>query len=157
MEHYRHLARTAAVFLGATGLLVGGGALLSCVGLAWRAAPSAVLFGVMLVSGWIGLLFTMDCLLPMEWPSMGVVLRRTIKGVLLFLAVLVLLLVLWLGPILMMFGYGDTERVVDYRGQTMLEVDDGFMDPHFSYYVYHGPLVRGTERIYDDYEPLHDK
>ena len=27
-----------------------------------------------------------------------------------------------------------------------LGVSDGFMDSHWSYYVYHGPLVRGRER-----------
>lgn len=153
-EHYKHLARTAVVFLGAAGLLMGGDFLLNRFGLAWRSGPSAVLFGVMIVSGWIGLIFIMACLLPRPWPLMGVVLRRTVKGALLFLAVLVLLVVLWLGPILMMFAFGDTEKVVEYRGQTLLEVDDGFMDPHWSYYVYHGPLVRGKKQIYDDYSPL---
>ena len=54
----------------------------------------------------------------------------------------------------MMFAFGDTEKVVEYQGQTLVEVDDGFMDPHWSYYVYHGPLVRGRERVYEDYEPL---
>lgn len=151
-EHYKHLLRTAAVFLGATALLTGGGSLLSCFGLAWRSGPSAVLLGVMAVSGWIGLIFIMACLLPRPWPLVGAVLRRAVKGALLFLAVLVV--VLWLGPILVMFAFGDTEKVVEYRGQTLLEVDDGFMDPHWSYYVYHGPLVRGTERLYDSYEPL---
>lgn len=151
-EHYKHLVRTAAVFLGATALLTGGGFPLNCFGLVWRSGPAAVLFGVMVVSGWIGLLLVMACLLPRPWPLMGAVLRRTIKGTLLFLAALVLLVVLWLGPILMMFAFGDTEKVVEYRGQTLLEVDDGFLDPHYSYYAYHGPLFRGTERIYDGYE-----
>ena len=153
-EHYKHLVRTAAVFLGAAGLLTGGGAVLGLFGLAWRSGPSVVLFGVMLVSGWIGVALTMACLLPRQWPVVGVVLRRAVKGGLQFLAVLVLLVSLWQGPFLMMFAFGDMERVVEYQGQTLLEVDDGFMDPHWSYYVYHGPLVRGKERVYDEYSPL---
>ena len=153
-EHYKHLVRTAAVFLGAAGLLTGGGAVLGLFGLAWRSGPSVALFGVMLVSSWIGVVLTVICLLPRQWPMTGVVLRRAVKGAFLFLAVLVLLVSLWLGPFLMMFAFGDTERVVEYQGQTLLEVDDGFMDPHWSYYVYHGPLVRGKERVYDEYSPL---
>ena len=56
--HYKHLVRTAAVFLGAAGLLTGGGAVLGLFGLAWRSGPSVALFGVMLVSGWIGVVLT---------------------------------------------------------------------------------------------------
>ena len=153
-EHYKHLVRTAVVFLGAAGMLVGGGFLLERFGLAWRSAPSAILFGVVMVSGWIGLIFTMACLLPRQWPLVGAAVRRTVKGALLCLTILILLAVLWLGPVLMIFAFGDTEKVVAYQGQTLVEVDDGFMDPHWSYYVYHGPLVRGRERVYEDYEPL---
>lgn len=153
-EHYKHLLRTAAVFLSSAALLMGGGFLLERFGLAWRSAPSAILLSGMMVSGWIGLIFTMSCLLPRQWPLVGTAVRRTVKGGLLFLTVLILLTVLWLGPILMMFAFGDTEKVVEYRGQTLLEVDDGFMDPHWSYYVYYGPLVRGRERIYDQEWPI---
>lgn len=151
-EYYKPLVRTASVFLGAAALLAGGGVLLNCFGLAWRSRPSAVLFGVMMVSGWIGLLLVMACLLPRPWPLVGIVLRRTVKGVLLFLAALVLLAALWAGPILFMFAFGDSERVVEYQDQTLLKVDDGFMDPHCSYYAYHGPLVRGNQRLYEEYE-----
>ena len=153
-EYYKHLVRTAAVFLGALALLAGGNILLKQFGLTWRGGPSAVLVSVMLVSGWIGLIFTMACLLPRSWPMVSAAVRRTVKGALLLLTALVLLIALWVGPMMLIFACGDDERVVEYRGQTLVEVSDGFMDSHWSYYVYHGPLVRGRERVYEDYEPL---
>lgn len=76
------------------------------------------------------------------------------KGAVLFFAAVVLLVTLWLGPLVLAFAYGNPERIVEYQGQTLLEVDDGFLDPHWSYYVCHGPLFRETERLYDEYEPL---
>lgn len=96
-KHYKHLARTAAVFLSSAALLMGGGALLERFGLAWRNAPSVILFSVMMASGWMGLVFTMFCLLPRRWPLAGAAVRRTVKGVLLFLAILILLVGLLLG------------------------------------------------------------
>lgn len=153
-KHYKHLARTAAVFLSSAALLMGGGALLERFGLAWRNAPSVILFSVMMASGWMGLVFTMFCLLPRRWPLAGAAVRRTVKGVLLFLAILILLVGLLLGPFALLFIWGDTERVMEYQGRTLLEVNDGFMDPHWSYYGYHGPLVRGTELVYDLERPI---
>ena len=153
-EYYKHLVRTAAVFLGALALLAGGNILLKQFGLTWRGGPSAVLVSVMLVSGWIGLIFTMACLLPRSWPMVSAAVRRTVKGALLLLTALVLLIALWVGPMMLIFACGDDERVVEYRGQTLVEVSDGFMDSHWSYYVYRGPLVRGRERVYEGYEPL---
>ena len=34
--------------------------------------------------------------------------------------------------------YGNSERVVKYQGQTLLEVDKGFLDPWYSCYAYCG-------------------
>ncbi len=153
-KNYKHLTRTAAVFLGAAGLLIGGDTLLGCFGLAWRSAPSAVLFGVMLVSGWIGVVLTLGCFLPLEIPRLHRYLRRGLKVAVLFFGVLVLLVFLWVGPVLLIFAFGDDEQVVEYQGQTLLEVDDGFMDPHWSYYVYRGPLVRGSERLWNGPTPI---
>ena len=44
------------------------------------------------------------------------------------------------------WGFSTTgERVVTYQSQTMVEEDHSFLDSHYIYYVYHGPLVRGLE------------
>ena len=153
-ENHKHLVRTTEVFLGTLALLAGGDILLKQFGLTWRGAPEAVLFGVMLVSGWLGVLFTLACFLPLNRPGSNRFLRRAAKAVALFFGALLLVVSLWVGPMMLIFACGDDERVVEYEGQTLVEVNDGFMDPHWSYYVYRGPLVRGRERVYEDYEPL---
>lgn len=145
----RRLAWTAAVFLGSGALLAGGNFVLHFLGLTWRSLPSAILFGAWIISGWVGILFMLGCFLPMEWPKRSTAFRRTVKGVILALSALVLVITLWFGPLLLIFVYGEMDRVIEYRGQTLVEVDDGFLDMHYSYYAYHGPLVRGKERIYD--------
>lgn len=153
-KYHRYLARTAAVFLGALALLLGGGLLLDCFGLTWRNLPSLALCGILLVSGWVGIIFTLTCFLDVKLPELAPILRWAAKGAVAFFAAVVFIVTLWIGPLGIAFVYGNPERVVDYQGQTLLEVDDGFLDPHYSYYEYHGPLVRGKERVYDGYEPL---
>lgn len=148
-KNHRRLAWTAVVFLAAMALLFLGSILLGIFRLTWRSLPMLLLGGVLLVSGWAGILFTMACVLPMEMPELSKTLRRAAKGVLLVFAAAVLLVTLWAGPLALLFGFYREERVVEYRGQTLLEVDDGFLDSHYSYYAYCGPLVRGTLRIYD--------
>lgn len=153
-KNRRYLAWTAAVFLGAFALFFGGIFLLDRFGLAWRNAPAAALCAVLLVSGWAGIVLTLACALPMEWPNVPQFLRWPAKGLVVLCAAVLLVVTLWIGPMGILFVYGDSERVMDYQGQKLVEVDDGFMDPHWSYYVYHGPLVRGIERLFDEYEPL---
>lgn len=153
-KNRRYLAWAAGIFLGTLALFFCGNILLGFFGMTWRNLPSMVLSGVLLVSGWVGIILTLNCLMPAEWPEIAPVLRWAVKGAVLFFAAVVLLVTLWLGPLVLAFAYGNPERIVEYQGQTLLEVDDGFLDPHWSYYVCHGPLFRETERLYDEYEPL---
>lgn len=156
-KEHRRLAWTAAVFLTALTLWIGGIFLMGFFDLTWRDAPAAALCAVLLVSGWVGIFQTLACLLPMEWKEVAPVLRWAVKGAVSLFAAVVFIVTLFFGPMAIGFIYSDAERVVTYEGRTLLEVDDGFMDPHYSYYEYHGPLVRGAGRIYDDHEPLHGK
>ena len=94
------------------------------------------------------ILFTLGCFLPLEMPEVAPVLRWTAKGLTLLSAGLVLYCALVYGVILLAFGYSGGERVLEYRGQTLVEVDDSFLDPIYNYYEYHGPLVRGKEPVY---------
>lgn len=149
----RRLTWAAGVFLSALALFFGGMVLLGFFDMTWRNLPAAVLCGVLLVSGWAGIVLTLACLLPMEWKEVAPVLRWASKGVIVLFAAVVLVVTLWLGPMLLAFAYSGGERVVEYQGQTLLEVDEGFLDPCYSYYPYHGPLVRGTERLYSS--PTH--
>lgn len=147
--YYKHLVRTAVVFITAFVLYFGGIILLDSFHLTWRNAPAAVLCGVLLVSGWMGITFTLVCLLPREWKGVPAALRWAFKGAVVLFAAVVLLVTLWIGPIGIAFVYGESERVVEYQGPLLLEKEEGFMSEYYSYYEYHGPLVRGTERIFN--------
>ena len=46
------------------------------------------------------------------------------------------------------------EPETDFLYQPLVEVDDGFLDSHYSYYAYYGPLVRGMERIWESPYPI---
>ena len=145
----KYLVLDSIVFLVMLALHFGGSIVLGFLGLTWRNVPGAVLWTVLVGGFLIWIVLALCCFLPQTgeigWVNQGIVI---------LFAVVTFLVVLWVGLIVLAFGYGETEKVVEYRGQTLLEVDDGFMDPHWSYYVYHGPLVRGKERVYEDYEPL---
>lgn len=144
----RYLAWAAGVFLGVLALFFGGMILLGFFGLTWRNLPALILCTVLLVSGWAGIVLTLACLLPQEWPELAPVLRWTVKGGALLLSSVVLITTIWFGPIFIAFGFGGGERVIQYQGQTLVERMEGFLSPDYSYYSYRGPLVRGTERIW---------
>ena len=148
-----HLLPTVAVFAGAFLLLVGGGRLLERFGLAWRNLPSGALSLLLLLSGIAGVVFTLGALLPAELPKLPAVLRWIIKAAAAASAALVLFYALALGGIAINMAFGGEERVVEYEGQTLVEVDRSFLDPWYVYYAYHGPLVRGNEILYDGPTP----
>ena len=144
----RKLAWAAGVFLSALALFFGGMVLLGFFGLTWRNLPSAVLCGVLLVSGWAGIVLTLNCLMPQAWPELAPVLRWTVKGGALLLSSVILFVTILYGPFFIAWGFGGEERVLEHQGQTLLEVDESWLDPYYCCYAYHGPLVRGTERIW---------
>ncbi len=146
-ENRKRLLWAAAVLVWALTLWIGGDFVLKQFGLAWRSGTVCALCVVLLADGLIGLFLTLSCFLPMERPGVPSGLWYALKGVAVFFSVAILVVVLWFGPFGLMFIFGNTERVVELQGETLLEVDDGFMDPHYSYYVYHGPLVRGRELV----------
>ena len=148
-KNHRRLVWAAAVFLGALALLFGGEILLGFFGLTWRSRAMLILCGTLLASGWVGIGFTLACALPMEMPNLPEAMRWVAKATTVFFAAVVFLVTLCFGPLALVLIFDNEERVVEYQGQTLLEVDDGFMDLHYSCYEYHGPLVRGTERIYE--------
>ena len=136
-------------------LFVGGNLLLGLFGLTWRNLPSGLFCAVLLISGALGILFILGCFLPLEMPEASPVLRWEVKGIALLSAGLVLCCALFYGPLFAVFAFGGEERVLEYQGQTLLEVENGFIDPIYDYYEYHGPLVRGAELVYArQYTPL---
>lgn len=153
-KNRRYLAWTAAVFLGALALYFGGLILLGFFQLTWRNLPALILCTVLLLSGWAGIILTLACALPMEWPNVPLILRWPAKGLLVLCAALVLLMTLWIGPLGIAFVYGDSDRVVECQDHRLVERREGFLSPDYSYYAYHGPLVRGTERILNTVDPI---
>ena len=55
---------------------------------------------------------------------------------------------LWLMSYGLLFGYvglNASERVIERDGVKYVEVDAGFLEPLYEYYLYRGPLVRGRD------------
>lgn len=150
----KQLAVIAAFFFGALVLLVGGYYVLGSFGLAWRTAPRGILLATALISGIIGDVFLLVVILTKEMPDLAPVLRVAFKLVTLACASLILYFALTFGFIMLVFSTGNSERVIEYQGETLLEVDESFLDPWYSYYSYHGPLVRGNKIIHSGMEPL---
>ena len=147
-KNRRHLAWCAGIFISALALLFGGEVLLSLWGLTWRNLPGGVLCAIIMFSGAVGILLTLGCFLPLELPDVAPVLRWAVKGTALLSAGLVLFYALTFGTLLAVFGFGGSEQVVDYQGQALVEVEDGWLDTVYEYYEYHGPLVRGNHCLY---------
>lgn len=144
----KHLAIAAAVLCGSLFLFLGGEVILGCFDLTWRNLPAAVLMSTALGSGFVGLLLTLGCFLPMELPKWPRVLLWSSKLLSLVCAGLVVYHALLYGFLMLMFALRDEEKVIEHQGQVLVEVDTGFLDPIYDYYEYCGPLFRGNERLY---------
>lgn len=122
--------------------------------LCWRSLPSGLMCSTLMISGWTGIFLILETVLSVEWPKTAPVLRWAVKGTVLFFAVLFVSVTVFFWTSGGSFVFCENDWVVKYEGQTLLVVSDGCPDSCYGYYEYHGPLVRGTERLYDDYEPL---
>lgn len=150
-KEQRQMRWAAYVFLGALVLLAGGWLVMGRFGLIWRAAPTAVLMGTMLVSDWVWIGLMLYHVLCGEWPGTPPVWRWTVKSMIaLFATAALLMSLVWWTVLCALFGEG-LNQVVEYQGQTLVEVVDGLLEAdHYSYYRYYGPLVRGTEPVYEN-------
>lgn len=129
------------VFLATLALHFGGYIVLGFFGLSWRNLPGAVLWMVLVGSFLVWIILALYCFLPQKdeigWVNQGIV---TLVAAAAFLGVL------WLGAIVLAFGYGETEQVLEYQGKTLVWEYGPFAD---YYYEYHGPLVCGSKRFYN--------
>ncbi|RHR09051.1 hypothetical protein DWX58_09075 [Pseudoflavonifractor sp. AF19-9AC] len=134
------------------GLLAGGNLLLKPFDLAWRNLPG----GLMAAAGILCLVAVVigaaarvvTC--PMERRSLGA--RAAVRITVLAGAAIFLYYFLVLAPWAACFTYAGQERMITYKGQTLLEVDNSFLDPMYDYYTYHGPVFRGAELLYSSQE-----
>lgn len=129
------------VFLAALALHFGGNLALSFFGLAWRSLPGRILPTVLLGSSLTWILLALCCF----WAWEDFDLYKTVVG--LFAAV-AFLIVLWMGLFTVGFRYSREERIVECQGQNLVEACDNFPNISYTYYEYHGPLVRGSKRFY---------
>lgn len=134
------------------GLLAGGNLLMKPFDLAWRNLPG----GLMAIASFIGIVAVLfgtawrTLTRPMEGRSLGAqaVTRITVlAGTAVFLFYFLIL-----APWAACFTYAGQERMITYKGQTLLEVDNSFLDPMYDYYTYHGPVFRGAELLYSSQE-----
>ena len=99
--------------------------------------------------GWLAInVLTLGSLLPKEMPNLAPVLRWGFKLALVGCACLSMYVTVTFGGLFAAFSYDNQERVIQYQGQTLVETDEGFLDPDYNYHLYHGPLVRGNESLF---------
>lgn len=129
------------VFLTALALHFGGYIVLGFLGLSWRNQPGAVLWMVLVGSFLVWIILALYGFLSRnDW------IGWFNKGVVTLVAAAAFLGVLWLGLIVLAFGYGKTEQVLEYQGKTLVWEYDPFTS---YYYEYHGPLVCGSKGFYN--------
>lgn len=144
----KNLLWASGIVAGAALALLGGGWLLGQFGLAWRDLPGGIFAAIMII-GWLAVnLLTLGCFLPLELPDLAPVLRWGMKLTVVACACLSIYVTLSFGALIAVFSFDNQERVLSYQGQTLIETDEGFLDPEYHYYTYHGLLVRGRESLY---------
>lgn len=138
----------AAAGLGIVLLLWwGGDALLRLIGLSWRSWVRTAFGVAALVLGMAGVFLTVHCGAERR---AGRLWHEAAVGI----ALLMLLACsVTIGPFLLALSH-TPERVLEVQGQTLVEEDEGFLDPHYVYYIGFGPLLRSRESVWNGDTPL---
>ena len=138
----------AAAGLGIVLLLWwGGDALLRLIGLSWRRWVQTAFGVAALVLGMAGAFLTVHCGAERR---AGRLWHEAAVGI----ALLMLLACsVTIGPFLLAFSH-TPERVLEVQGQTLVEEDKSFLDPHYVYYIGFGPLLRSRESVWSGDTPL---
>ena len=131
------LVLLAAVLL----LWLAGERILAVFGLAWRSWVRSLLTGALGLLALFGIFQTAECYLAQSHTD------RLAGQIVVGVSVLVVTGCLVTVGLPGWFLSLHPERTVSWQGQTLLEEDSGFLDPAYSYYEYHGPLVRGLEAV----------
>lgn len=148
----RRLRAAMAAAGGAVLLLMGGDWLLGRLGLAWRNLPAGVLSAAAILGGAACALLTAACVSGGgETGGLG---RKLSAGTVTVCALSLCAVLLFYGPLAAALAFGGREQAVEYEGRALLERDEGFLDPAYEYYDYHGPLVRGAEGLFWRETPL---
>ena len=137
----RTLGWVLALFLAVSLLQLAGEFTLAMFGLAWRAWVRSMFAGALGLLAFFGVFQTLDCYL--EQRDTLQLAHQIVVGVsgLVVIAYLVTVgLPSWFLAI-------HPERTVTWRDRTLVEEDQGFLDPDYVYYAWRGPLARGLEPL----------
>lgn len=137
----RALGWVLALFLAVSLLQLAGEFTLAMFGLAWRAWVRSLFAGALGLLAFFGVFQILDC--DLEQRDTLQLAHQIVVGIsgLVVIAYLVTVgLPSWFLAI-------RPERTVTWRDRTLVEEDQGFLDPDYVYYAWHGPLARGLEPL----------
>ena len=137
----RTLGWMLALFLAAFLLQLAGEFTLAMFGLAWRAWVRSLFGGAMGLLACFGVFQILGCCLEQrDTPRLAHQIVVGISGLVVVAYLVTVGLPSW-------FLSLRPERTVTWRDRTLVEEDQGFLDPDYVYYAWHGPLVRGLEPL----------
>ena len=140
-ESRRTLGGALLLFLTVSLLQLAGELILAMFGLAWRAWVRSLFAGALGLLAFFGVFQTLDCYLEQrDTPRLAHQIVVGVSGLVVIAYLVTVGLPSW-------FFALRPERTVTWRDQTLVEEDQGFLDPDYVYYAWHGPLVRGLEPL----------
>jgi len=142
----------SGIFLGTLALLTAGSWGLGWFGLAWRSGALYTLYLLLAGSGLGVLVRTVRCLRELLEERRALLRYAVLTAAGATCALIVATTVL-LGPVLAVFSAW-SDRTVVCEGQKTVEVNGSWLDPYFAYYDYHGPIVRGSQRLWSSTRPV---
>lgn len=137
----RALGWVLALFLAVSLLQLAGEFTLAMFGLAWRAWVRSLFAGALGLLAFFGVFQTLDCYLEQrDTLQLAHQIVVGISGLVVIAYLVTVGLPSWFLAI-------RPERTVTWRDRTLVEEDQGFLDPDYVYYAWHGPLARGLEPL----------
>ena len=137
----RALGWVLALFLAVSLLQLAGEVTLAMFGLAWRAWVRSLFAGALGLLAFFGVFQTLDCYLEQrDTLQLAHQIVVGISGLVVIAYLVTVGLPSWFLAI-------RPERTVTWRDRTLVEEDQGFLDPDYVYYAWRGPLARGLEPL----------
>ena len=137
----RALGWVLALFLAVSLLQLAGEFTLAMFGLAWRAWVRSLFAGALGLLTFLGVFQILGCYLEQrDTPRLAHQIVVGVSGLVVIAYLVTVGLSNW-------FLSLRPERTVAWRDRTLVEEDQGFLDPFYVYYEYHGPLVRGARSV----------
>lgn len=137
----RALGWVLALFLAVSLLQLAGEFTLAMFGLAWRAWVRSLFAGALGLLTFLGVFQILGCYLEQrDTPRLAHQIVVGVSGLVVIAYLATVGLSNWFLSLC-------PERTVTWRDRTLVEEDQGFLEPDYIYYAWHGPLVRGLEPL----------